>query len=540
MTRTWLWLLAIVMSASVSPSVMAQATQLNGSASYLHLSREFYVAGLYLQQPSSDPAAILSGNTSVRMKLVVTADRWSVRRWQQQWLNNITINNPQMSANASTQQALMDFTQFLREDLVAGDQVVIDYQPALGTRVLVNNEEAIRAEGVDLLRLLLNTWIGPLPPTRDFRQRILQQANDADAERQQQVLQTQAIPTARLGLVSGWQEQDRQARLAEQERARRLEEQRLAQQRAEQQRQREAREAAERAAVEARAAAAAAAAAERARATAEQQRLAQMSAEQQRAERAAQQRAVEQRAAAEAKRREAEQNAEKTAQQLQAEQAYYLALLQWDLQRLLQNEVTYPSWARQFNQQGLVELDFVFTAQRELVDITVRDEQVAAMLVNEVRRALGVVATRVNVPVNLQGDRWSLSARHDFMLNATASAEVAAAPVPPVTLQRRNVSEQERQQLQSEYRDAAEAKLRASIQYPQAARVLRRQGEVTMSVTIKADGELGGVDITAPSRHRELNQAMQDGANSAAPFAVFPPGMGLESITITVEHRFSL
>lgn len=540
MTRSWLWLLAVILSASLPASVLAQATQLNGSASYQHLSREFYVAGLYLQQPSSDSAAILSGNMSARMKLVVTADRWSVRRWQQQWLNNITINNPQMSVNASTQQALMDFTQFLREDLVAGDQIVVDYQPAQGTRILLNNEEVIRADGVDLLRLLLNTWIGSLPPTRDFRQRILAQVNDADAERQKRILQTQAIPTARLGLVSGWQEQDQQARAVEQERARRLEEQRLAQQRAEQQRQREAREAAERTAAEARAAAAAAAASERARTQAEQQRLARMTAEQQRAEQTAQQRAAQQRAEVAAQRRAAQQNAAKTEQQQQAEQAYYLALLQWDLQRLLHNEVTYPSWARQFNQQGLVELDFVLTAQRELVDITVRDEQVAAMLTNEVRRALSVVATRVNVPVNLQGDRWSLSAHHDFVLSGGTALEMTAAPVPPATLQRTNVSAQERKQLQAEYLEAAETKLRASIQYPQAARVLRRQGEVTMQVTIKADGELDRVEITEQSRYRELNQAMQDGANSAAPFAVFPPGMGLETVTITIAHRFAM
>src|SRR5690554_8172845 len=76
------------------------------------------------------------------------------------------------------------FTSFPRSDIKAGDEIVIDYQPGGNSRILLNNDLVVEASGTTLFNYLVNTWIGKLPPTREFRNQILGQEASSDSHKE--------------------------------------------------------------------------------------------------------------------------------------------------------------------------------------------------------------------------------------------------------------------------------------------------------------------------------------------------------------------
>lgn len=145
---------------------------LNGLASFEQLRHEYYLGALYLPQPaqSADDALYMPGPKRMDMRIVT--ESWSPRRFGRQWNQLISINNP-----AEQQQKLADdiiaFTNMLSDDLLGGDQLVVEQLPKKGTRVLVNGNELFSSRHEEFFNLLLNCWIGQRPPSTGFKQNIL-------------------------------------------------------------------------------------------------------------------------------------------------------------------------------------------------------------------------------------------------------------------------------------------------------------------------------------------------------------------------------
>ncbi|GGY50491.1 hypothetical protein GCM10011297_24200 [Bacterioplanes sanyensis] len=505
------------------PNSYAQLV-LNGSASYQRLTQDVYVGGLYLSQTSSDADFIRSATTAKRMRLVVVANRWSPRRWQQMWQNNISINNENLSQAKDVQTALMELTQLLREDLVKGDELVIDYQPGGDTRIYLNQQLALTAVGSELFNFLVNTWIGPLPPSREFRDRMLGKVKDERSAQWRQVLADHQIPPQRTGLYEGWLQQERQQRLAQQraaEEARRREAERQAQLEAE----RKAKAQAEKARLEAERQARLAA--ER-QAREEAERQARLAAERQaQAAKPDSQPVTPIVAASKAK-------PQPTAEQLQQQQSYYAALLQWRLQEAVNKEVTYPAWARQFEQEGLIQASVTLQRGGDIATLQIADNNAHKLLVSELQRAVQAVAADVSIPDELQGNAWPLLLRYRFQL-----ADTALLPNPQPQRPSSLGPEQSSEPSVSleDYRASVVAAVKAGIRYPKAAQILKKQGHVIVELTLAADGSLANANLQQASAHRELNQAVLSAVDAAAPFDSLPPAAGGE-LRVTVEHSF--
>lgn len=526
-----LFLLAPLWSVSIA---QASDLVLNGSAVYTYLNREYYVAGLYLPVPNSDPEYIRAPATAKRMQLVLRVARWSPRSWSQQWQNNIAINNDELSPDTRLQTALMQFTQFPRNDLQQGDELTVDYQPGGNTRVLLNGEAVIEVPGTELFNYLLNTWIGKLPPSREFRQQIL--GTDPVSEEQSNSLITHK--PSRTGLWSGWiaaeQAAEQRRRQAEEsarrvaEQARQAEQQRVAQAEADRQEQQRLKEAA------------AAQAAELRRQQQEEQQ-ARSSAEKVARERAEQQRRAQEQAVKQQTERLSANRAGaiKSPADVTAEQRYHLQMLQWQLQRQVEAAVVYPAWAKQFAQEGLVELDVTLNRKGEISDVRPRDENVPRLLITETERAAMVAASKTSIPQALAGDAWPLSVRYQFSL-AGAAQPVSTMPQPPASLRKTGLSADAKKQQEQEYRTQQTERIRSAIVYPPAARILKKQDKVVFEVVILADGRVDAVREVQASRHRELNQAMHTAIKGSEPFPPIPVGLQLPKITLTIEHDFRL
>lgn len=146
--------------------------QLNGVADFTELRRSFYLAGLYVERTSSDEQVLVESDQRKRMVLKVTADRWSPRSFSSHWTRSLLINNPSDSLNAFS-DAVIEFNNLLRDDLMAGDVLEIERDSSGATQVRLNGTTLFELARPGFTEMLLRTWIGNRPPSTEFRQQIL-------------------------------------------------------------------------------------------------------------------------------------------------------------------------------------------------------------------------------------------------------------------------------------------------------------------------------------------------------------------------------
>lgn len=163
--------LAFAVAASTAQA-QSGAPTLSGLAAFEQLRKEYYIGGLYLGWPGHDAATILAMPGKRQMELRVTADRWPALRFAQMWNQAITINAEGGALNASAMDILA-FTSIPKGDLLAGDQLVIESEPATGTRVTLNGVLVQSTKSNALFNLILSAWIGSRPPSSEFKRDIL-------------------------------------------------------------------------------------------------------------------------------------------------------------------------------------------------------------------------------------------------------------------------------------------------------------------------------------------------------------------------------
>jgi protein TonB len=77
------------------------------------------------------------------------------------------------------------------------------------------------------------------------------------------------------------------------------------------------------------------------------------------------------------------------------------------------------------------------------------------------------------------------------------------------------------------------------LNYPQAARDQRIYGRMVVTVSIKSDGSLDGVEINRPSGQRILDAAALRIVRLAAPFAPFPPDIARDTDILSITRTWT-
>lgn len=515
--------LASVIAAGIfisASSSWAAELQLNGSAIYSHLTRDYYQAALYLERKDDSAETVRLSTAAKQMRLVVT-NRWKPRKWKKLWQANISINNETLPNNPASREALMAFIRLPKDELQPGDEITISSSSA-GTKVHLNKELAIHTSDRSLFRYLLNTWIGKFPPSREFRSQILSTSADSSLEQQ---LQQHQIPKQRLKLLSTWREKERQQNLEKQQR-RQQQQQLLLQAKESERKKQQALLAQQKAIAEKQAA-------ERKR---QQQLVAERAAQeklkQQAAAQAAQRQAAQKQAVAD-KRQQKQQSAAERKRIATEQQGYYLALYQWQLQQALEQEVRYPPWAKQFGQQGDVLLTMTFNKNGEIVSSEQQATEQHELLKEEVERASRIISSQVNPPDMLSGSPWTYTLGYRFSLDGEPQP-AQAKPELPQSLRGKTEAVDKAAQL-TLYKQKVREKILSELVYPKSARILKKQGEVSFDIELNASGELTDLTKTVSNRHRELNKALKKAIQGAAPFGAVPGG---KAISIPVSYQF--
>ena len=375
---------------------------LNGIANYRVLNHDYYIAALYLPEPlkSNGYKEIFTNQQSKQMKLLVNAQNWRPRFWQTQWQSDLDINNP----NASKQllKELTTFTHLLKADLIAGDLVVFDFQAGVGTHVFINDQLMQSTNSMALFNALLSTWIGKLPPSRDFKKRILTLGSDQVTHTNIQKLYTNTVSEQRKTDILKWHYSDRQLKEIARQKENNAQEILALKSRL------QARKAARIAYQQ------------------EKNRQAKALALQK------QQFVEKQKSLAMGKQTKltAQATLTKTRDKNLAlkEQKYYKGLYHWKLYTAIRQNIQYPKWAREFNQEGTVKALFTLNQQGKIIDTQFNSEEVSNFLIAEVKEAIMAVSGKILPPKKLSGKQWQFALSHNFSFRSKKQSPV----LPPV------------------------------------------------------------------------------------------------------------
>lgn len=133
------------------------------------LNIDVYVAGLYLEKVSSDPAQILASDQVKRLVLRFKrdVDRGKiVDAWDEGYEKNATVPREKIK----TQIAALD--SWMR-DFKDGDMLTFTFLPGQGVEVHLGATRAGLLPGDDFARSTLAIWLGSKPPNKGLKKGLL-------------------------------------------------------------------------------------------------------------------------------------------------------------------------------------------------------------------------------------------------------------------------------------------------------------------------------------------------------------------------------
>ena len=142
---------------------------LNGLGLRTEFMVKVYVAGLYLEQKSSDPSAIIKADAPNRIVMQFLHGA-SKSQMANAFKESFTDNTPDAM---NTMKADIDRLLGALEPLNVGDQMVFTYIPGTGTTLAINGKDKLTIAGSAFNPVLLSVWLGPKPPTANVKKGML-------------------------------------------------------------------------------------------------------------------------------------------------------------------------------------------------------------------------------------------------------------------------------------------------------------------------------------------------------------------------------
>jgi len=144
---------------------------LNGIGLRSELMVKVYVAGLYLEQKSSDANAIIKAEAPKRivMQFVHSASKSQMTN---AFTESFKDNTPDAMKTMKP-----DIDRFLAavDAAKVGDQMVFTYVPGTGTTFAMNGHDELTIAGPGFGQVIFSVWLGPKPPTAAVKKGMLGQ-----------------------------------------------------------------------------------------------------------------------------------------------------------------------------------------------------------------------------------------------------------------------------------------------------------------------------------------------------------------------------
>lgn len=133
------------------------------------LKVDVYVAGLYLEEKSSDPDAIINAEQTrkIVMEFVRKVKKSDITEaWNEGFEKNGGSDLPALGERLAILNSWMP-------ELKRGDTMAFTYLPGEGVEVEVNGASRGKISGEDFARVLWSIWLGPHPPNKGLRKGML-------------------------------------------------------------------------------------------------------------------------------------------------------------------------------------------------------------------------------------------------------------------------------------------------------------------------------------------------------------------------------
>lgn len=130
-----------------------------------------YLAGLYLEKPTKNPAEVISSDQVKVIEMRFIYKEVSAIQLLDAW-NEGFVNN----SSAVLDKIRSDITQFngyFNEPMMKGDIVTFTYTPGQGTEVKIKGKVKGGIEGAPFMKALFSIWMGPKPPSDGLKEGML-------------------------------------------------------------------------------------------------------------------------------------------------------------------------------------------------------------------------------------------------------------------------------------------------------------------------------------------------------------------------------
>ena len=166
-------------------SAYASDDELTGVSSFSKFYREQFIAALYLSEKTDDSEAIINSDSDKRMVMLISAEELSSRKFRTEWGLAIEMNNlghKDLDKVSLKGGGLDDFLtlpkkvsdgKFYTNDVLSIELSRSKKTGNLNTFIKYNEKVVIAKKGATLFRVLLRGWIGPNPPSMDFKNQLL-------------------------------------------------------------------------------------------------------------------------------------------------------------------------------------------------------------------------------------------------------------------------------------------------------------------------------------------------------------------------------
>lgn len=144
---------------------------LNGLGIRTKMMVKVYVAGLYLEQKSSDPSAIIKSDSpkQIVMKFLHGASK---SQMSDAFDESFSDNSPEAK---KTMKAQIDELLGALEPIKSDDEMVFTYVPGTGSSMAINGQNKVTIADPAFGPVLFSVWFGPKPPNADLKKGMLGQ-----------------------------------------------------------------------------------------------------------------------------------------------------------------------------------------------------------------------------------------------------------------------------------------------------------------------------------------------------------------------------
>ncbi len=145
--------------------------QLNGIGYRTKFFFKIYIAALYLPEKTRSPQIALEMPGAKRIAMHFLYEEVAREKLVDAWTEGFENNNDETTL-AKLRDRIKQFNDYF-PGMREGDEVLLDYVPKIGTRVIIKGNEVGVIKGEDFFQALLKIWLGDEPADEDLKEAML-------------------------------------------------------------------------------------------------------------------------------------------------------------------------------------------------------------------------------------------------------------------------------------------------------------------------------------------------------------------------------